>query len=203
MHKEHYIYFITNKVNNKIYIGKTVSPVIRWKSHKSIAKQGKLKYPNKYFAIHAAIAKYGLDNFIFEIIENYPDNQSTNEAEIFWISYLKWLGATLYNETSGGDGASPGIPFTEEHKKKISLAHIGKKVSEETRINISKARKLKSVLVGEKNIKSKISEEDVKSIIIMYKTGNYTCRQLSKIYSITSGTINKIINRKLWSHVVV
>jgi len=201
--KNYYIYFITNKVNNKIYIGKTISPTTRWKSHKSIAKQGKLKYPNKYFAIHAAIAKYGADNFIFEIIECYPDNPSVNEAEIFWISYLRWLGVSLYNETSGGDGATPGVPFTEDHKKKLSLAHLGKKASTEARMNMSRARKSKSILVGEKNIKAKISEEDVQNIIIMYRTKNYTCRQLATIYNVTSGTINKIIKRKLWSHVIV
>lgn len=44
-----FIYFIENKINGKIYVGKTTDPISRWKTHKSVSRQGKQKYPNKYY----------------------------------------------------------------------------------------------------------------------------------------------------------
>lgn len=40
-----------------MYVGKTTDPGMRWRTHKSVAKQGKEKYPNKYSVIHSAISK--------------------------------------------------------------------------------------------------------------------------------------------------
>lgn len=56
-----------------------------------------------------------------------------------------WLGKKLSEETKrkmsiAQKGKKRG-PFTEEHKRKISLAHIGKKVSKETRKKISIAHR--------------------------------------------------------------
>ena len=64
-----YIYKITNKLNNKVYIGQTRSarPTDRYAKHKYIASHlEKEKYVS---LIHRAMNKYGLDNFTFEIIE--------------------------------------------------------------------------------------------------------------------------------------
>jgi group I intron endonuclease len=187
-------------INGKIYVGKTVEPGIRWTTHKSIAKGGKDKYPEKYFAIHAAISKYGSDNFIFNVAEYYHNNDSLNEAEKYWIANLKEHGVLLYNETSGGDGATPGIKFTEEHKRKISEARMGYKASIEARANMSKARKYE--FAGIKNNKAKINEVIVKEIRLLYATGNYTHRVLAKMFNLTHATVGKIIRYELWSHII-
>lgn len=194
-----FIYFIENRLNGKIYVGKAVDPKKRWRTHRCVASKGKEKYPNKYFAIHAAIAKYGVSNFSFRVIECCSNNIQANSAEMDWISCLKNLGVFLYNETEGGDGATPGVKFTEEHKKNISKSKLGKKASPEARVNMSEARKLE--FAGEKNNKAKIQANTAIQIRKLYSTGEYTHRQLAIVFNLTHATVGKIIRRELWAHI--
>ena len=62
------LYKITNIVNGKSYIGQSIDPYARFISHKSRAKNDSDNSP-----IHAAIKKYGKENFIMEILE-WSDN---------------------------------------------------------------------------------------------------------------------------------
>ena len=59
------IYKITNKINNKCYIGQSNNPMQRWKRHKYHATSsddiGKS-------AIHDALRKYGINNIEFSIL---------------------------------------------------------------------------------------------------------------------------------------
>ena len=72
------IYKITNLINNKVYIGQSVHPERRWHEH--------IWGNNKYKSyIHSAIKKYGVENFLFEIIESNIENY--NEREIYWINF--------------------------------------------------------------------------------------------------------------------
>lgn len=70
-----YIYKITNTINNKIYIGQTNDIKRRFREHKNLMYG---KVGNKH--LYSAIKKYGLDSFIFEIIEETEDY---NERENF------------------------------------------------------------------------------------------------------------------------
>lgn len=92
-----YIYKITNKINQKIYIGKTEFSVEkRWKQHCSDA----FKSENQNRPLYAAIKKYGIDNFLIEVIE---ETNQANEREIYWIEYFQSF-KNGYNATKGGDG---------------------------------------------------------------------------------------------------
>ena len=95
-----YIYKITNKINQKKYIGKTekVNPEERWKEHLRDAKR---EY-RKNRALYRAINKYGAENFTFEIIE---ETDIPNEKEQYYIQFYDTYH-NGYNETLGGDGAS-------------------------------------------------------------------------------------------------
>ena len=64
------IYKITNKLNNKCYIGQSNNPMERWKKHKWLAIQAKDKGES---AIHDALREVGIENFSFEIIGWYED----------------------------------------------------------------------------------------------------------------------------------
>lgn len=194
-----FIYFIENRINGKIYVGKAVKPTKRWTTHKTIARGGKEKYTNKYYAIHAAISKYGVSNFIFSVSEYYSTDDEVNEAEKYWISYLKQSGVSLYNETEGGDGMSFGMKLTEEQRNKISKSKLGKKATDEAKKNMSAARKFE--FAGEKNNKAKLTEEKVKELRNLYSSGGYTHRSIAKLFNITVGTATKIINLQLWSHI--
>ena len=68
------IYKITNKINNKVYIGQSKDVHRRFLEHISGRKNGTS-------VIHNAIEKYGVENFKIEIIEK--DIENYNEREIY------------------------------------------------------------------------------------------------------------------------
>lgn len=99
------IYKITNKINNKCYIGKSSDIDRRWKDHQRLAFSSGHKEYNK--VLYQAFRKYGLENFNFEIIEEIEDNYESlsNEKEKYWIQFYNSY-QTGYNESLGGDGGS-------------------------------------------------------------------------------------------------
>lgn len=92
-----YIYQITNKINGKIYIGKTEFSVEkRWKEHcKDAFSDNKNNRP-----LYSAMKKYGIENFLIEILE---ETDSPEEREVYWIEKKKSYKYG-YNATKGGDG---------------------------------------------------------------------------------------------------
>ena len=114
------IYSAKNKVNEKVYIGKTYNPLyVRKNSHKYDAKRGEPSY------FYNALRKYDWDDFDWnvELNTDYVD---------FWekvfINNYKSQGLS-YNLKPGGDGG----PHTEETKKKISESQKGKIRSKEAK----------------------------------------------------------------------
>ena len=97
------IYKITNLINNKCYIGKTNNSERRWKDHQRLAFTEGHKEYNK--TLYKAMRKYGINNFVFEIIEELKDYSISGEREKYWISlYDSYHNG--YNENEGGDGGS-------------------------------------------------------------------------------------------------
>ena len=95
-----YIYKITNKINQKVYIGKTEqrNPENRWKEH----QRESTRIRSSSRALYRALNKYGIDNFIFSIIE---ETDIPNEREEYYIQYFDSYH-NGYNETLGGDGSA-------------------------------------------------------------------------------------------------
>ena len=94
-----YIYKITNKVNNKCYIGKTLKTIEeRWIEHcRDYLRRDEEKRP-----LYSAMKKYGIKNFKIEEIEQCNE-QIVNEREKYWIQYFNSY-KNGYNATLGGDG---------------------------------------------------------------------------------------------------
>lgn len=94
-----YIYQIKNKINGKIYIGKTLETIEkRWKEHCN----DYLKDKTEKRPLYMAMKKYGIENFSIEIVEEcLPEN--INEREKYWIEYFGSFKEG-YNATRGGDG---------------------------------------------------------------------------------------------------
>jgi len=111
----HYLYKITNQINHKVYIGQSIEPKNRWKKHQSYAKNS--DKPAQY--IHHAIAKYGVENFIFEVIDV---GLNQYQADCLELNYIKQYDSQNpiagYNIRAGGHTAS----HSEETKKKQSDA---------------------------------------------------------------------------------
>ena len=101
--EKRFIYCYTNKINGHKYIGQTNDLEKRHRGHKSDANN---KNSHSYnYPFHAAIRKYGIDNFSFDVIDEALSIEESNKKEIYWIekchSHISQGG---YNITRGGDG---------------------------------------------------------------------------------------------------
>lgn len=138
----HYLYKITNHADNdKIYIGQTINPKRRWNNHK--AKAGKA---DEY--ISRAIFKYGVENFVFEVIAQCLTDVDTNFTEIQLIEQYHSCDKQFgYNIREGGEGGGKGLVHTEEWKQAKSESMqgekhpmYGKRHTEETKQLIKQSR---------------------------------------------------------------
>ena len=139
----HYLYKITNQLNGKIYIGQSNNPEYRWKQHKYDSQRTD---PIQY--IHRAIAKYGIQNFVFETIAGCQTQEDTDFTEDQLINqYDSRNNDKGYNLKAGGSHGA----HSEETKQKQSEATIrqitekghpaaGRIVSQETRELMRKIR---------------------------------------------------------------
>ena len=140
------IYGWYNTKSEKWYIGQTIDEEGRFKRHMDYAIN---KKDDTYF--HRALRKYGLENFVYCVLEDNILRENLNLKEIEWIEYYDSF-YNGYNLTTGGD--SKRI-ISEETKRKLSESHKGqhgywngKHLSEETKIKLSESHK---GLIGEKN----------------------------------------------------
>ena len=76
------VYKITNIITGDFYIGSSKDIKRRWTSHKCLSMWK--RYSN--LRLYKDMAKYGLDNFIFEVLE---ETDSLKEREQYWIEQLK------------------------------------------------------------------------------------------------------------------
>ena len=153
------IYLLTNKVNNKVYVGVTNNYKKRMREHKGTYND---------FLISKAIKKHGWNNFNSQILLETEDCEyAYNVAESSFIKQYQSNNIKQgYNLTEGGQGTlgfSPtsetrqkmrdkklGKKLTPEHIKKISESNKNRVVTESTRQKISKANKGKKPWLGKK-----------------------------------------------------
>jgi group I intron endonuclease len=123
------VYQATNQVNGHRYIGFTTQGLaVREAQHRKDARSKKAG-----FRFHHAMRKYGQENFVFEVLFDFLDDEEL--AKVYeWEMISKHKPE--YNLTAGGDGGS----LHPETRAKISAAtmgrpgsHTGKKFSAETR----------------------------------------------------------------------
>jgi group I intron endonuclease len=96
------IYLVKNKINGKVYVGKTqLSPEARFRQHCRDAF-GKRAY---YF--QKAIKKYGADNFEITLLDVCDTSDKANKSEVYYIAkYDSKNNEIGYNLTNGGDGVA-------------------------------------------------------------------------------------------------
>jgi len=103
---------------DKVYIGQSHSIEKRF-------RQYKLLYCKDQFRIYNSLIKHGVDNHEFSIIYSLPTDISQevlDEYEQLYMNRYRELGFELMNLREAG---SRGL-FSEESKKKISLANKGR-----------------------------------------------------------------------------
>lgn len=154
------IYRYTNLINGKRYIGQAKDLNARYSKHLSIAKH----HPDKGSLLDKAIAKYGIDNFRYEVLE-FCEPEQMNDLEIYWINYYNtnvYNGGYGYNRNNGGDGhggkawnsGKKGC-WSEETLKKFSESHKGLSFSKGTHLTKEHKQKLSNYFKGKPNPKNK------------------------------------------------
>lgn len=113
------IYTITNKINNKVYIGFSKNITYRLRQHKSKLKSN--KHANIY--LQDSVNKYGINNFIFETLEEC-DYQDCPSLEHYWCNLLnshnKKFGYNLGNTSNTfSNKNSDNWYFGRKHSKEI------------------------------------------------------------------------------------
>lgn len=90
------IYKITNQINGKIYIGQSIHIERRWQEHKQ---------PSANSLIAKAIKKYGVENFVFEVLEelDVTDINKLNQLEANYIQYYNSVTPNGYNVMKESD----------------------------------------------------------------------------------------------------
>ncbi len=140
------IYKITNKINNKVYIGQTTGTINnRFSQHKR-----KMCCPK----LARAFKKYGIDNFIIEEMDTASSSAELNLKEIHWISkfnsvkngYNIDFGGTIRNPSVGKkiSKALFGKPFSMERRSKLSAQRTGRKIGNYNTSEESKSKKRKN-----------------------------------------------------------
>lgn len=210
-----YLYAIKDTINKKVYIGQTVRPKERWSQHKAYAKREK---PVQY--IHRAMAKYGTDNFEFEVIATCCTQDDANITEKQLITrYDSCNNDRGYNVAPGGDPAwNRGLPSerqpmygkkqSEHFKQRMSEVHGGKIAphTEQWKIDMSKkmtgreitwADKISAAQSGDKGPHARLTWEIVNQLRREHQEG-VTQKQLSQKYDLGTGHVCNIINYKIW-----
>ena len=143
------IYILTNRTNNKKYVGMDSNLPSRISKH----FRGHSACP----AIHNAIKKYGKDSFSIEIIP-YPgiSNKALSTIEKWKITNLHTKYPNGYNLTDGGEGCF-GREATQEMRNKLAEHQRGKTHTKASREKMSKAKKDKPLSDEHKQSLSKFN----------------------------------------------
>lgn len=118
------IYKITNLSNGKIYVGQAVSHILNHKRYRPYGHEGRFRChiseafsskKNQSHYLNNAIRKYGVNDFVVELIE-CCESEKSDEREIYYIKELNSLYPNGYNLKNGGSL----FTHSDESKKRVS-----------------------------------------------------------------------------------
>lgn len=158
------IYALTDPTTDEVrYIGKSASGLQRPRSHKHPSLLRATTAKNLWIRKLLSEGRmYGIR--VLETLSSDASEADAARAERKWIAEGRRLGWPLTNVTDGGDGTA-GFHHTEEAKRRIGAAHLGRYVSPETRKRMSAAGRTKVFTpehrerIAQANIGRKHSEE--------------------------------------------
>lgn len=213
------IYKITNKINDKIYIGQHTTSNIN---------DG---YMGSGILLKKAKIKYGINKFNYEILELCTSADDLNNAEFLWIKKLESLNPKGYNLRPGGSQS----PLSPESIEKMKISRRGQfmkelnpnwkaksfnsntrnKISESIKERYKKYPSYKNAIsktsknrkhsnesknkisisnIGEKNGRYiKFSNDEICEIIYLYTSENISLTKIGKKFKISPQTIKRCL----------
>ena len=201
------IYKITNKLNNKCYIGQSNNPIKRWNTHKNRAIN---KEDIGKSAIHDALREVGIENFDFTILGWFKDY---NEKERYYIEFYNSLVPNGYNIMPGGE--EPPHKYGEEHHNSIYKQEIIDKIIDDllshkyTQKEIEQKYNVSQQLVTSinrgvthrrkgieypiiKTSKYHCTNDQFNQIYYLLKYSTCTCAEIGKYFGFSASTIKAI-----------
>ena len=130
------VYSITNTANGKIYIGSSVNIDKRFAGHRNALNKG--KHENSH--LQRAWDKHGIESFRFAVLREAESGHDVRSLEQQYLDQL--TTGTSYNISKNACGASFGEDNPakrDDVRKKISAGLLGKKLTDEAKINIGAA----------------------------------------------------------------
>lgn len=195
-----YIYKITNCINQKSYIGKTMNTIEeRFKEHQRDSHKEK----NENRPLYSAFNKYRIENFSIEELEKCSADVAS-EREKYWIEKYGTFKCG-YNATTGGDG-KPYIDYdlvVKTYNKLQSQIEVARilNIHEDSVHNILKEKQIEILTSSEVN-KIKKSKEvgqfDLNdNLINVFPSINEASR---KVKGSLKGGISNVCNGKRKTH---
>lgn len=216
------VYRITCKANGMSYIGQTINLCRRLREHEFGLRKGK----HRNGSLQCDYNKYGVDQFYFyiEFIKN-DNTESLDDIEREYIEKYR-LDNKCYNVFSGG---LTGYKANDEFRAKMSIAHKGRIVSEETRERNRQAakRQWENKEYRDRMVESakhqwenedyrnmmiamhtgsvdacghKLSEEDVLAARAEHSSG-IPVKELAEKYDVACVTMRNAISGRTWKHI--
>lgn len=170
----HYIYKITNKINNKYYIGRHSTKVL------------KDYYFGSGIGINNAVKKYGRENFNFEIIAQSKTTEDLWELEKQIVNEKIKKDRMSYNQTYGGKCYLDGLKKYNPKKFKEHQRQAGLKGGQATKKIRTKEWYRKGQKVSSRNNAKKY----------VYKIITNT----NKEYIVDGYEFKKLCKEKNWNH---
>lgn len=185
------IYKITNTINNKFYIGSSNNIKKRWNRHKMDLRNNK----HKNTLLQNSYNKYGVDVFLFEIIEIISEYNMLLEREQYYLdkykSYNKNIGFNINTKSSGGNNIS------NNPKKDDIISRISKSMKN-VWVNKTDEEKMKqtSFFVNNNPSKKGIYLGNQNKYIIIDNTEYISLTDAENKLNIKKGTIHYRIKSK-------
>ena len=203
----HYIYCYTNKINNKKYIGQTNNLERRKKQHLQDSIHCHKGHEISHsLPFHAAIRKYGIDNFGFDILEIIDtDNwEDVNNIESKYINQYNTICPNGYNLQAQGR-ANRGLNKSalpenviQEIISKLKNKEFIPDIAEEYQLSrsyisdINNGRCLRQENETYPLQQNRVTKDKYLEIIDLIKNTNYSMRKIAEYEGMHRDTIEKI-----------
>ena len=127
------VYKITNKINDKCYIGSSIRVEKRWKEHINTSKNP--NNPQYNYPLYQAFRKYGLENFSFNVLkDDFTTIEEMQNYEKEMIVSFHTLSPNGYNQTLNTNSNNIANENLQKHlvkvKKKCALVDKNENILE-------------------------------------------------------------------------